>query len=200
MLNIFSLGHLPSLCLSFVMFVFERERGITESEADSRLWAVSTEPNLALELWDHDLSWSQVLTVPLEVSTFDKIQFILFFFFFLFWAMFLVLAKFLSDPRSQGPVFFFPRSVVFLALTLGPFWVKFYMWYEVRMLFSFCLCMFISFSTISWKHCPYCIKLTRYLCWKSVDHIREVCVLFCWCTRSCVCQMCCLDSCSFMKV
>ena len=54
------------------MFIFETERdrdsvsggraegeGDTESEAGSRLWAISTEPDLGLELnkpWDHALS------------------------------------------------------------------------------------------------------------------------------------------------
>ena len=48
------------------MFIFERERerahewggqeteGDTESEAGSRLWAVSTEPDTGLELMDHE--------------------------------------------------------------------------------------------------------------------------------------------------
>ena len=44
--------------------------GDTESEAGSRLWAVSTEPNggeegsfpqEGTELWDHDLNWSRTL-------------------------------------------------------------------------------------------------------------------------------------------
>ena len=38
----------------------ERE-GYTESEAGSRLWAVSTEPDAGLELSDHEiLTWAEV--------------------------------------------------------------------------------------------------------------------------------------------
>ena len=66
---------LPSALVFFLMFIYlllrERKRenkqggaeskGGTESEADSRLWAVSTESNMGLELMNHeihDLSWS----------------------------------------------------------------------------------------------------------------------------------------------
>ena len=56
----------------FIIFETERDRawtgegqreGDTESETDSRLWAVSTEPNAASNSrpWDHDLSWSRPL-------------------------------------------------------------------------------------------------------------------------------------------
>ena len=38
----------------------ERE-GDTESEAGSRLWAVSTEPNVGLKLTDHEImTWAEV--------------------------------------------------------------------------------------------------------------------------------------------
>ena len=60
-------------CLS-LMFIFEREReresasrwgaereGDTESEAGSRLWAGSTEPNAGLQLLDHEImTWAKV--------------------------------------------------------------------------------------------------------------------------------------------
>ena len=56
------------------MFVFESERerktereqergreGDTESEAGSRLWAVSTEPDAGLELTNHEImTWNEV--------------------------------------------------------------------------------------------------------------------------------------------
>ena len=56
------------------MFIFERDRerettsrgeadreGDTESEAGSRLWAVSTEPNMGLELTNRDtMTWAEV--------------------------------------------------------------------------------------------------------------------------------------------
>ena len=56
--------------LTFIYF-WDRERqsmngegqseGDTESETDSRLWAVSTEPNAGLELTDHEImTWAEV--------------------------------------------------------------------------------------------------------------------------------------------
>ena len=57
------------------MFIFDRERerdrawsgggaergGDTESEASSRLWAVSTEPDMGLKLTDRDIvTWAEV--------------------------------------------------------------------------------------------------------------------------------------------
>ena len=52
------------------MFIFEREstsgeraerEGDTESEADPRLWAVSTEPDVELELMDREImTWAEV--------------------------------------------------------------------------------------------------------------------------------------------
>ena len=52
------------------MFIFEREKecewgegqreGETESEADSRLWAVSTDPDMGLELWIPEImTWAE---------------------------------------------------------------------------------------------------------------------------------------------
>ena len=71
-------GHLSSSPFWFLMFYFLTARkgmsgegaegeGDTESEASSKLWAVSTEPDAGLEStnlhkpWDHDLSRSQRL-------------------------------------------------------------------------------------------------------------------------------------------
>ena len=56
----------------FLMFIFERDRqnasglvaereGDTESEASSRLWAVSTEPDAGLELTSCEImTWAEV--------------------------------------------------------------------------------------------------------------------------------------------
>ena len=57
----------------FLMFIFETERGRawaeeererdgdTESEAGSRLWAISPEPDAGLELTDHEIvTWAEV--------------------------------------------------------------------------------------------------------------------------------------------
>ena len=55
----------------FIIFASKREaecrwggaerEGDTESEAGSRLWAVSTEPEVGLELTDHEImTWSEV--------------------------------------------------------------------------------------------------------------------------------------------
>ena len=56
----------------FIYYFWERETGCkqgkgreregdTESEAGSRLWAVSTEPNVGLELMSHEvMTWAEV--------------------------------------------------------------------------------------------------------------------------------------------
>ena len=54
-----------SLQIFFLMFIYEREQsesrggaereGDTESEAGSRLWAVSTEPDVGLEPMNHEI-------------------------------------------------------------------------------------------------------------------------------------------------
>ena len=59
--------------------------GDTESEAGSRLWAVSTEPDVGLELMNHEImTWAEVehLTdwaTQVTQSTFLKILFSLFY-------------------------------------------------------------------------------------------------------------------------
>ena len=57
-----------------LLFIFERERaeeeqgareGNTESEAGSRLWAVSTEPNAGFELRNYEgVTWAKVGHLP----------------------------------------------------------------------------------------------------------------------------------------
>ena len=46
----------------FLVFIFEAEReGDAEFEAGSRLWAVSTESNVGLELTNHEImTWAEV--------------------------------------------------------------------------------------------------------------------------------------------
>ena len=76
LLDIIAQASLPYTCLEhfffFLMFIFEREResvsrggaereGDTESEAGSSLWAVRTEPNVGLELMNHEvMTWAKV--------------------------------------------------------------------------------------------------------------------------------------------
>ena len=78
--------------------------GSTDSEAGSRLWAVSTESNMGLELnepWNHDLSWSQMLN---QLSNPEK-------FFFLFYILFIHSLHF-SLGCSYGLIFKLPDPII----------------------------------------------------------------------------------------
>ena len=56
----------------------EERGGDTESKAGSRLWSVSTEPDVGLKLmnqpWDHDLSWSHAQSVDWATQVPPKLK------------------------------------------------------------------------------------------------------------------------------